>query len=199
MQTPKIASMPCVILTGGQSKRMQIGNKQSDKALLAFGRHTSLLDYQFDKMSAWFEKVYISSKRPYKLQAPYLLDNAPASTPLTGITTCLNLLPDNAVFFIPVDMPFVSLQSILALCDQSKKGCVIYPKSTRTFYLCSVWQKGALETLKKAQVEQQYAVYTLLEQLDSHPIHVKDSLEFSNLNTYADYQNALKYLRDIHD
>ncbi|GMT38729.1 Molybdopterin-guanine dinucleotide biosynthesis protein MobA [Helicobacter bizzozeronii] len=194
MRAFKMTDMPCVILTGGQSKRMQIDQQQTNKALLPFGKFSTLLAYQFDKMSGWFEKVYISSKKPYDLKAPYLLDNMPSYTPLAGIMSALSVA-NPFVVVIPVDMPFISWATILKLYKHRNKAPVIYLQSTQNFYLCSVWHKDALATL---QQENPQSIRTLWVKLGGLGVAVEASLEFSNLNTYEDYLEALQHLKDIY-
>ncbi|MCF6173461.1 MAG: NTP transferase domain-containing protein [Campylobacteraceae bacterium] len=46
-----------VVLAGGKSSRMG-----RDKALLQFGWYDTLVEYQYRKLEAIFDKVYISSK-----------------------------------------------------------------------------------------------------------------------------------------
>ncbi|WP_233707466.1 NTP transferase domain-containing protein [Helicobacter bizzozeronii] len=194
MHAFKMADMPCVILTGGQSKRMQIDRQQTNKALLPFGKFGTLLAYQFDKMSGWFEKVYISSKKPYELPAPYLLDSTPDYTPLAGLMSALSVA-NPFVVVIPVDMPFVTLETILKLYEHKDKALAIYPQSTQNFYLCSVWHKDALATL---QQESPQSIRTLWLRLGAWGVAVEANTEFSNLNTYKDYLEALQHLKDIH-
>ncbi|WP_233705216.1 NTP transferase domain-containing protein [Helicobacter bizzozeronii] len=194
MHAFKMADTPCVILTGGQSKRMQIDQQQTNKALLPFGKFSTLLAYQFDKMSGWFEKVYISSKKPYDLPAPYLLDSIPDYTPLAGLVSALSVA-NPFVVVIPVDMPFISWAAILKLYKHRNKAPVIYPQSAQNFYLCSVWHKDALATL---QQENPQSIRALWLKLGAWGVAVGASLEFSNLNTYKDYLEALQHLKDIY-
>ncbi len=194
MRAFKITDMPCVILTGGQSKRMQIDQQQINKALLPFGKFSTLLAYQFDKMSCWFAKVYVSSKKPYDLQAPYLLDSTPSYTPLAGLVPTLSVA-NPFVFVIPVDMPFVTFETILKLYEHKDKALAIYPQSVQNFYLCSVWHKDALATL---QQDSPPTMRALLAKLGALGVAVEANTEFSNLNTYGDYLEALQHLKDTH-
>ncbi|WP_121022020.1 NTP transferase domain-containing protein [Helicobacter vulpis] len=185
--------IPCVILTGGKSARMRVGEQWRDKALLRFGDQPSLLAYQHAKMARLFEQVYISAKTPYDLQAAYILDASPhCFNPLLGIGRALKELQQR-IFVIPIDMPLVSAQSILALCEHSQKAGVVYAKSARHFYLLGCWQPCVLDAIDDA-LQSNASIYALLEQVDSVAIEVTDSSEFSNCNTYADYQHALRSL-----
>ncbi|WP_120952097.1 NTP transferase domain-containing protein [Helicobacter sp. L8] len=184
--------IPCVILTGGKSARMRVGGQQCDKALLPFGNYPSLLAYQHAKMSALFERVYISCKESYNLQvyASYILDCRPDFSPLLGIVRSLYALRQT-IFVIPVDMPLVSAQSILKLCERAQEAGVVYAKSPERFYLLGCWQMSMADALEDT-LESNGSVSSLLE--GGLAVEVSEGVEFSNCNTYREYQRALKIL-----
>ncbi|WP_163555807.1 NTP transferase domain-containing protein [Helicobacter suis] len=185
----------CVILTGGKSARMQVQGKQQDKALLPFGTYPSLLAYQHAKMAHLFNQVYISAKKPYALQANYILDERiDLFSPLLGVYSALKMLKQS-IFILPVDMPLVKEETILKLCNNANKAGVIYAKSAQTFYLIGCWQPSMLEVLQHLQINT--PMYQILTQ--GLALEVEEGLEFSNCNTYTDYQNALAHVKDSHD
>ncbi|WP_104637094.1 NTP transferase domain-containing protein [Helicobacter felis] len=184
--------IPCVILTGGKSARMRVKGQQCDKALLPFGNYPSLLAYQHAKMSALFERVYISCKKSYDLKAhaSYILDCRPDFSPLLGIVRSLYALRQT-IFVIPIDMPLVSAQSILTLCNHAQEAGVVYAKSSECFYLLGCWQMGMADALEDT-LESNGSVSSLLE--GGLAIEVQEGPEFSNCNTYRAYQRTLKIL-----
>ncbi|WP_163534791.1 NTP transferase domain-containing protein [Helicobacter suis] len=187
--------IPCVILTGGKSARMQVQGKQQDKALLPFGTYPSLLAYQHAKMARLFNQVYISAKKPYTLQANYILDEKiDLFSPLLGVYSALKTLKQS-IFILPIDMPLVGQKTINALCVCVSQAGVIYAKSAQTFYLIGCWQPSMLEVLQHLQIN------TPMRQILARglALEVEEGLEFSNCNTYTDYQNALAHLKDSHD
>ncbi|WP_233704499.1 NTP transferase domain-containing protein [Helicobacter cynogastricus] len=187
LSSDTLLNIPCVILTGGRSARMRVGVEQRDKALLEFGNYPTLLAYQHAKMSALFERVYISAKRPYPLHARYILDTKPLFSPLLGIVSALKTLQES-VFIIPIDMPLVRAQTILKLCECAFSAGVVYAKSER-FYLLGCFQMSMLESLERALRSNGSIAQILQEGLG---IELEPSAEFSNCNTYAEYQEALR-------
>ncbi|WP_231622485.1 NTP transferase domain-containing protein [Helicobacter heilmannii] len=183
-----VQDLSCVLLCGGQSKRMQIEGQQFNKALLPF-KYTTLLEYQYTRLQQWFKEVYISCKQPYPLQARYLTEPSTHFNPLFGMAHALSSLKAPMVF-IPVDMPFIRQESLLKLYDNREKAPLIYLKSPKTFYLPSLCQPSALGFLQEALKSAEQRVGAVFEKI-GFSVAVAESKEFSNLNTYSDYLRAL--------
>ncbi|BEG57581.1 hypothetical protein NHP21005_12690 [Helicobacter sp. NHP21005] len=92
--------------------------------------------------------------------------------------------------FIPVDMPFISQASLSKLYANRLKAPLIYLKSPRTFYLPSLCQPSALRPLQEALGGGEQRVGAVFAKI-GFGVEVVESKEFSNLNTYSDYQGAL--------
>ncbi|BCZ19417.1 Molybdopterin-guanine dinucleotide biosynthesis protein MobA [Helicobacter sp. NHP19-012] len=167
---------------------MQIEGKQFDKALLPFGNGT-LLEYQYHKLQAWFQGVYISCKERYHLSASYLIEGEGHFNPLVGMVHGLAALR-SPLIFIPVDMPFITQESLLKLYKNRQKAPLVYLKSPKTFYLPNLCQPSALDLLQEALDEEQEKVGAVFKKI-GFGVEVKESKEFCNLNTYSDYIKAL--------
>ncbi|WP_100968651.1 molybdenum cofactor guanylyltransferase MobA [Helicobacter pylori] len=196
MKNPIIDNIPCVLLAGGKSSRFIINNIQTNKALVPFESYSNLLEYQYTRLLKLFKKVIISAKKSLKLNAPYLLEReSDLFSPLFGIHNAFLTLQTPYIFFIPIDTPLVSLESIKALCG-IKNFSVIYAKSpTKEHYLISLWHQSVLNALNYALKTQNYRLSTLVKNTSSVAINFNQEEEFLNLNTLKDYELAVQILK----
>ncbi|MGT0076731.1 molybdenum cofactor guanylyltransferase MobA [Helicobacter pylori] len=197
MKNPIINDIPCVLLAGGKSSRFITNNIQTNKALMPFESHSSLLEYQYMHLLKLFKKVIISAKKSYELNAPYLLEKkSDLFSPLFGIYNAFLTLQTPYIFFIPIDTPLVSFESIKALCG-IKNFSVIYAKSpTKEHYLISLWHQNILNALSYALKTQNYRLSDLVKNTSSIAMHFNKEEEFLNLNTLKDYELAVQILKE---
>ncbi|GHQ99953.1 molybdenum cofactor guanylyltransferase MobA [Helicobacter pylori] len=197
MKNPIINDIPCVLLAGGKSSRFITNNIQTNKALMPFESHSSLLEYQYTRLLKLFKKVIISAKKSYELNAPYLLEReSNLFSPLFGIYNAFLTLQTPYIFFIPIDTPLVSFESIKALCG-IKNFSVVYTKSpTKEHYLISLWHQNTLNALSHALKTQNYRLSDLVKNTSSIAMHFNKEEEFLNLNTLKDYELAVQILKE---
>ncbi|UOR79947.1 molybdenum cofactor guanylyltransferase MobA [Helicobacter pylori] len=197
MKNPIINDIPCVLLAGGKSSRFIANNIQINKALMPFESHVSLLEYQYTRLLKLFKKVIISAKKSYEPNAPYLLEReSDLFSPLFGIYNAFLTLQTPYIFFIPIDTPLVSFESIKALCG-IKNFSVAYAKSpTKEHYLISLWHQNNLNALSYALKTQNYRLSDLVKNTSSIAMHFNQEEEFLNLNTLKDYELAVQILKE---
>ncbi|GAA9963811.1 molybdenum cofactor guanylyltransferase MobA [Helicobacter pylori] len=197
MKNPIINDIPCVLLAGGKSSRFITNNIQTNKALMPFESHSSLLEYQHTRLLKLFKKFIISAKKSYELNAPYLLEReSDLFSPLFGIYNAFLTLQTPYIFFIPIDTPLVSFESIKALCG-IKNFSVVYAKSpTKEHYLISLWHQNSLNALSYALKTQNYRLSDLVKNTSSIAMHFNKEEEFLNLNTLKDYELAVQILKE---
>ncbi|MFP6252689.1 molybdenum cofactor guanylyltransferase MobA [Helicobacter pylori] len=197
MKNPIIGNIPCVLLAGGKSSRFITNNIQTNKALMPLKSYSSLLEYQYTRLLKLFKKVIISAKKSYELNAPYLLEReSDLFSPLFGIYNAFLTLQTHYIFFIPIDTPLVSFESIKALCG-IKNFSVIYAKSpAKEHYLISLWHQNTLNSLNYALKTQNYRLSDLVKNTSSVAINFNQEEEFLNLNTLKDYELAVQILKD---
>ncbi|RKU96719.1 molybdenum cofactor guanylyltransferase MobA [Helicobacter pylori] len=197
MKNPIIDNIPCVLLAGGKSSRFIINDVPINKALAPLKSYSSLLEYQYSRLLKLFKKVIISAKKSYELNAPYLLEKESGLfSPLFGIHNAFLTLQTPYIFFIPIDTPLVSFESIKALCG-IKNFSVIYAKSpAKEHYLISLWHKSVLNALSYALKTQNYRLSDLVKNTSSVAIHFDKEEEFLNLNTLKDYELAVQILKE---
>lgn len=159
--------------------------------------YSSLLEYQYSHLLKLFKQVIISAKKPYELNAPYLLEKESGLfSPLFGIHNAFLTLQTPYIFFITVDAPLVSFESIKILCG-IQNFSVVYAKSpTREHYLISLWHKSVLNALNYALKTQNYRLSDLVKNTSSTAIHFDKEEEFLNLNTLKDYELAVQILKE---
>ncbi len=196
MKNPIIDNIPCVLLAGGKSSRFIINGVQINKALMPLKSYSSLLEHQYMRLLKLFKKVIISAKKSYELNAPYLLEKeSDLFSPLFGIHNAFLTLQTPYIFFIPIDTPLVSFESIKALCG-IKNFSVIYAKSpTKEHYLISLWHQSILNALSYALKTQNYRLSDLVKNTSSVAINFNQEEEFLNLNTLKDYELAVHILK----
>ncbi|GAA8067811.1 molybdenum cofactor guanylyltransferase MobA [Helicobacter pylori] len=196
MKNP-IIDNTCVLLAGGKSSRFITNNIQTNKALMPFESYSSLLEYQYTRLLKLFKKVIISAKKSYELNAPYLLEReSDLFSPLFGIYNAFLTLQTPYIFFIPIDTPLVSFESIKALCG-IKNFSVVYTKSpTKEHYLISLWHQNNLNALNYALKTQNYRISDLVKNTSSVAMHLDKEEEFLNLNTLKDYELAVQILKE---
>ncbi|UOS40609.1 molybdenum cofactor guanylyltransferase MobA [Helicobacter pylori] len=197
MKNPIIDNIPCILLAGGKSSRFITNNIQTNKALMPFESHASLLEYQYTRLLKLFKKVIISAKKSYELNAPYLLEReSDLFSPLFGIYNAFLILQTPYIFFIPIDTPLVSFESIKALCG-IKNFSVAYAKSpTKEHYLISLWHQNILNALSYVLKTQNYRLSDLVKNTSSIAMHLDKEEEFLNLNTLKDYELAVQILKE---
>ncbi|WQZ36447.1 molybdenum cofactor guanylyltransferase MobA [Helicobacter pylori] len=197
MKNPIIDNIPCVLLAGGKSSRFITNNIQTNKALMLFESYFSLLEHQYTRLLKLFKKVIISAKKSYELNAPYLLEGeSDLFSPLFGIYNAFLTLQTPYIFFIPIDTPLVSFESIKALCG-IKNFSVVYVKSpAKKHYLISLWHQNNLNALSCALKTQNYRLSDLVKNTSSIAMHLNKEEEFLNLNTLKDYELAVQILKE---
>ncbi|WP_231221039.1 molybdenum cofactor guanylyltransferase MobA [Helicobacter pylori] len=197
MKNPIINDIPCVLLAGGKSSRFITNNIQINKALMPFESYFSLLEHQYTRLLKLFKKVIISAKKSYELNAPYLLEReSDLFSPLFGIYNAFLTLQTPYIFFIPIDTPLVSFESIKALCG-IKNFSVVYAKSpTKEHYLISLWHQNIFNALSYALKTQNYRLSDLVKNTSSIAMYFNKEEEFLNLNTLKDYELAVHILKE---
>ncbi len=158
--------------------------------------YPSLLEYQYSRLLKLFKQVIISAKKSYELNAPYLLEKESGLfSPLFGIYNAFLTLQTPYIFFIAIDAPLVSFESIKTLCG-IQNFSVVYAKSpTKEHYLISLWHQSILNTLNYALKTQNYRLSDLVKNASSTAIHFDKEEEFLNLNTLKDYELAVQILK----
>ncbi len=188
----KISDLSCVILCGGQSKRMG-----QDKALLAFSKQKSLSYYQYSRLEPYFDTCYLSAKtNKFDFEAKIIQDNFTDYSPLLALKNILETTK-KATFIICVDTPFVSLNSIFKLYENLKTNDAIIARAKRTHYLCGIYSPKILPFINKNLELNNHAIRKSLELASVKYQDFVNEEEFMNVNTKEEYKKSLEFLEKI--
>lgn len=191
--------IPCVILCGGKSSRMG-----EDKSLLPFGNSKSLFLYQYDRLKPYFKNIFLSSKNNkffLKDEKKLILDNSENFSPIVALNSIfLKLNNFDKVFIITVDNPFVKIQSIGKIVENSNASDICVAKTSRVHNLCGVFDvkksKSIVEDMIKNDI---HKVGFLLKNLKTKEILFDDEEEFLNINHKYEYEESLKIINKTYN
>ncbi|MEA3434749.1 MAG: molybdenum cofactor guanylyltransferase MobA [Campylobacterota bacterium] len=180
-----------IIFAGGKSSRMG-----KDKALLPFADCNTLSEFQYNKLTALFDNVYISSKEDkFNFETKVITDLYEESSPLVGIISAFETLKEDEVFILSVDAPFVNEEVIEKLLNHGKQFDAIIAKSTSgTQPLCGVYRRSILPLAQKHLKEGDHRLNNLLGEADTQFVSFEDDTLFTNLNHPHEYESALESL-----
>jgi molybdopterin-guanine dinucleotide biosynthesis protein A len=180
-----------IIMAGGKSSRMK-----QDKALLPFGRYNSLAEYQYRRLSSYFDTIYISAKsNKFDFDIPIIEDRYSDSSPLVALVSIFETIEDEECFILSVDAPFITQKSIEKLYKERKvDSSVIVAESTNGVEpLCGIYRRSILKQAKKFLNENNHRLQTLLNSIHTQKVTIETD-EFMNLNHPYEYEHAKKKL-----
>lgn len=190
----ELSKIPCIILSGGKSSRMQ-----EDKSLLAFGEFNSLAKYQYSRLKPFFKDVFISSKSnkfDFIDDENIIFDeNQNIFSPILALNTILKKIDSEKVFIIPVDTPFVDIFSIEQLILNSNDFEICVAKTNTIHNLCGVFSKSInsfIEDMIKSDI---HKINYLINNCESNFVEFENEDEFLNLNSRIDYEKALEIIK----
>ena len=180
-----------VIFAGGKSSRMG-----EDKALLPFGKYSTLAEYQYKKLQKVFHHVSLSAKNDkFDFDCHVILDREEESSPLVGIISMFEILKDaDAIFILSVDAPFVDKAVIQDIMQKEKSEAdVIVAKSPSGIQpLCGLYKRSILPFAKEQYKQGNHRLQDLLARVKSEVIPFQNNTPFTNLNHPQEYEEALK-------
>jgi len=191
-----ISSLPCVIFAGGKSSRMG-----EDKALLPFGTHATLTEYQLHKLSQIFSHLFISCKSSDKFDfdANFIEDTITKNyAPTAAFLAIFEQLQCERFFAISVDAPFIDKTIIQKLMEEDKKefDATIAKSPNGIEPLCGIYHKSLYPHFQKMQKNNEHRLTQLLLQSNTHFVNFDEKRAFLNLNRPGDYKEALQLLKN---
>jgi len=181
-------SLPAIIFAGGKSSRMG-----KDKSLLPFGTHKSLAAYQHHRLSELFEHVYLSAKEDkFDLQAPVIEDRYAIHSPLVGIISAFEALPQSdSIFVLSVDAPFIDAHIIHSLIEHKKnEDAVVARNHIEVQPLCGLYSRSILPLAKAQMHKGNHKLKALLDKAHTGYVDFKEAQAFTNLNYPDEYEKA---------
>ena len=178
--------IPCVILAGGKSSRMQ-----EDKCFLSF-KNTSLIKYQHNRLKQIFSKVYISSKtNKFDFSCDLILENSDIYSPLIALKQIITTIKEDKFFLITVDSPNISQKSIEHLINNSNNFDITIAKTpdNNIHNLCGVFSKKISNNIDNMLSDDNHKINYLINNVNFKTVFINKNEEFINLNTKEDYNN----------
>lgn len=189
MKTP--FEITCVILSGGKSSRMG-----EDKSLLPFSSSKTLIEYQYNRLKPYFKNIYISSKvdKFDFLEKEFLIldENKDVFSPILALDTIFKKFQNQKIFIITVDTPFVSIDTISKLIEESIDCDICIAQTERTHNLCGVFSSNISLTIKTMIENDIHKIWFLIKNNIYKIIELPNNNEFLNINHRDDYEIALR-------
>ncbi|MEA3417868.1 MAG: molybdenum cofactor guanylyltransferase MobA [Campylobacterota bacterium] len=184
-----------IIFAGGKSSRMG-----RDKSLMPFGGYTTLSEYQYQRLCKFFEKVYMSTKEEkFNFEAMLIRDIYPESSPLVGLISIFETIPEDECFILSVDAPFVNEEVIEKLYKESTDpalDAIIAQSPGGTQPLCGIYRRSIIPLAKEFINKNNHKLNALLRLSKSHFVNFPNEDPFVNLNHPHEYQAAVKLILD---
>ena len=187
-------NIPLIIFAGGKSSRMG-----QDKALLPFGEYSTLSEFQHNRLSKLFKKVYISAKEnKFDFKANIIEDNYKEHSPLVGIISIFETLNVDKVFILSVDAPFVNKEVIDKLIHSNNRFDAVIAKTKSGIQpLCGVYKRSVLPIAQEHLKGKNHRLTSLLKKVDTQFIPFKDDALFLNLNHPHEYEKAQRSVTSL--
>jgi molybdopterin-guanine dinucleotide biosynthesis protein A len=171
-------SVSAVLLAGGESRRMG-----HDKATLIW-RGRPLWEWQLEKLRALHpEKILISARldvpwRPADVEL--VVDASPSRGPLSGLAAAMSVMDTNHLFALAVDMPFMPLEHLQAICSLAADGSGVVPMiGGKAEPLCAIYPKEARLVFREALQGDEFSLQPLVRKSIAlnlmHAMPVSDS------------------------
>ncbi|MCX2683511.1 molybdenum cofactor guanylyltransferase [Campylobacter sp. MIT 21-1685] len=182
--------MQAVILCGGRSLRMG-----EDKCKLLVGSST-LLEFQAQKLSQIFDKVFISAKEQ-KLKGYELIkddEKYQFYSPMLALYSILKHFDNEFVFVLSVDSPKVSVKEIQKLLHfKDKESKIIIAKTQlHIHFLCGLYHSSLALLCQKCLENDEHKLQNLCTKTTTRYVEFDDESPFLNLNFYTQYQHFLR-------
>jgi molybdopterin-guanine dinucleotide biosynthesis protein A len=174
----------------------------TDKASIEFDGST-LLERAVCVLSDVFSSVVVSGGEVAPAGARVIADLVPGLGPLGGLDTAYRAAGGRDVFLLAVDMPFVDAETVRAIADPpiSAMSARVPVADGRVQPLCAVYGSG-LGPIVRDRIEGRHrSMESLFGVVDVEEITGLDDEVFTNVNTQADLEAALKRTgryRNIH-
>ena len=191
MKTP--FEITCVILSGGKSSRMG-----EDKSFLPFSSSKTLIEYQYYRLKPYFKNIYISSKTnkfDFIEEKCLILDeNKDVFSPILALDTIFDKFKNQKIFIITVDTPFVTIESISKLIEESENYDICIAQTEKTHNLCGVFSSNISLTIKNMIINDIHKINYLIKNNKYNIIKFHKNSEFMNLNNKDEYLESLSYI-----
>lgn len=169
-----------------------------DKSLLPFSSSNSLTQYQYERLKPFFKEIYLSSKinkfNFLEDESLILDENKEIFSPILALNTIFNKLKKQKVFIITVDTPFVSIESISKLIEESNGVDICVAQTEKIHNLCGIFSSNISKSINFMIENDIHKIGYLIKNNNTKIIKFPDDNEFININNQDDYNKSKKYI-----
>lgn len=174
-----------------------------DKSLLPFSSSKTLIEYQYNRLKPYFKNIYISSKINkfdfVKIDSLILDENKDVYSPILALDSIFNKLKNQKIFIITVDTPFVSIDVISKLIEESEDYDICIAQTEKTHNLCGVFSSNISKTIKDMIENDIHKIFYLIKNNKNKIIKFPNNDYFMNLNNKEEYAKSLNYINKYND
>jgi len=169
-----------------------------DKSLLPFASSNTLTQYQYERLKPFFKEIYLSSKIDkfdFINKNELILDeNKDTFSPILALDTIFNKLKNQKVFIITVDTPFVTIESISKLIEESNAIDICIAQTEKVHNLCGVFSSDISLDIKNMIKNDIHKIGCLIRNNNYKIVKFDDDNEFLNINSQNDYAKSQNYI-----
>ncbi len=170
-----------------------------DKSLLPFDGYSTLIEYQYQKLSKIFTNVFISSKVDkfdfLKNKDKIIFDTSDISSPMVALQAIFEELSSvQKVFIITVDTPLIKDITIEKLIQESDSfDITIASCENKIHNLCGVFNCSIIDKIDDCLAKDIHKINYLVKNSNTNYKKFGYSKQFVNINTKEDY--LLSYIK----
>ncbi len=172
-----------------------------DKSLLPFSTSNTLIEYQYKRLKPYFKDIYISSKidKFDFLQSKEFLildENKEIFSPILALNTIFNKFPNQKIFIITVDTPFVSIETISELINQSNEVDICIGETEKTHNLCGIFSSNINSFIKDMIENDIHKIFYLIKNSNHKIVHFDNYEQFININNKEEYIKSIDIINN---
>jgi molybdenum cofactor guanylyltransferase len=177
----------CIILAGGEGKRM----RGADKGLAIY-QHKPLIEHMISIAQSCCDDIIISANRNIDSYArygyPVIRDNQQAYRgPLAGIAACLPYCKHRSCLILPCDMPRLSGGLLAKLLVAKKHEIAILQHGSHKQLVMAI-DTGLAESINEALRRNHFSIMQWVSSREHDIVSVNEELFFANLNHTGDLE-----------
>ncbi len=190
----KMKQCDAFIITGGKSSRMGFPKHELKIGSYSF---LTLMQYHLSEFPSVRLSVGIRSEI-IDPNVEHVCDELDHIGPLGGIYTSLNYSDKEYIYIVPCDMPGIDkcIRDSLFLALDEEADCVIAKIDDRIYPLIGIYKSRILPQITKRVTEKNYKLMTLLDQVKTVYVDIKQSSNrlYMNVNDIESYEKLVKSL-----
>lgn len=174
-----------------------------DKSLLPFSSSNTLVQYQYERLKPYFKEIYISSKSnkfDFVDEQNLILDeNKDIYSPILALDTIFKKFENKKVFIITVDSPFVSIETIKELIDESNETDICVAKTEKIHNLCGVFSSNIKKTISEMISDDIHKIFYLIRNNNHKIVEFDNDVEFMNINNKNEYEQSIEHINKTYN